>query len=226
MTRVEEQLKTKESFAFGVREKDKVHLACFHFVRPQMLTNFYFLLKSKPLLMRQHILNSTLKPSSRSPSPTPAEPTHVEEQAALRKETISAFHTAVASGSGSEDEDEILVPREKTKDELEREQEEYRAYLTREVGEDIGGLVTIEEGVGALEEEGREERDVAEPEVHGDEEGEKKKKKKKKKGKGKEKKSKEEADHEFLMKCIPSLLFTPLRFLTHLLQLHPQSRVD
>lgn len=106
--------------------------------------------------MRQHVLKSQLEATSRSPSPTLQEPTHVEEQAALRKETITAFHTAVASekdasvngGNGDDDGDDVddfLIPREKTKDEMEQEQEEYREFLAREVGEDIGELVTVED---------------------------------------------------------------------------------
>ncbi|THH07868.1 hypothetical protein EW145_g3091 [Phellinidium pouzarii] len=175
-SKAEEQQKTKGSFSFNT-QKDK------H--------------KSKPLLMRQHVLNSTIKSTSRSPSPSPAEPTHAQEQAELRKETISAFHSALAGDGTAEDEDDILIPREKTKDEIEREQEEYREFLTREVGEDISGLVTVEEGgnvkMNVEDEDGDEgTEDVAE-------ESEKKKKKKKK---TKGKKTKEEADHEFLMNYI------------------------
>ncbi|KAH8115288.1 KRI1-like family C-terminal-domain-containing protein [Phellopilus nigrolimitatus] len=152
--------------------------------------------KSKPLHMRQHVLNSTLKSTSRSPSPVPL--THFEEQETLQKETISAFHTAVSADSaGSDEGDDLLVPREKTKDEIEREQEEYREFLAREVGEDISGLVTLEEGEGA--------RVMEEDENEGtnaivEESGEGKKKKKKKKGK--EEKTREENDHEFLMNYI------------------------
>ena len=56
--------------------------------------------------MRQHILQSQLNNTSRSPSPDP-EPTHVQEQAALRKETISAFHEAVKTKSDGEDGEEV-----------------------------------------------------------------------------------------------------------------------
>ncbi|KAI5123787.1 hypothetical protein M0805_009082 [Coniferiporia weirii] len=173
----EEQQKTTGSFSFNAQKnKDK----------------------SKPLHMRQHFLNSTLKSTSRSPSPVPAEPTHVEEQAALRRETISAFHTAVARDSAESDDDDILIPREKTKDEIEKEQEEYREFLTREVGEDISKLVTVEgaEDVGAREENDEEEEEAKDVEEKGEE------KKKKKKKKSKEKKTKEQADHEFLMDYI------------------------
>ena len=41
----------------------------------------------------------------------------------------------------SEGEDDLLIPREKTKDELEQEQEGYRRYLEQEVGQDIGDLI-------------------------------------------------------------------------------------
>ncbi|TFK74652.1 Krr1-domain-containing protein [Pluteus cervinus] len=164
----------------------------------------------KPVTLRQLNLANAISPaSSRSPSPAPLP--HVEEQKLLRKETISAFHQAIDSkGSDNEDDDDLLILREKTKDEIEREEEEYRQYLEREVGSDLDELVTVEpisepakqDNVGADgEEEGEEDRDK------------KKKKKKKKKGKEKEviaessggpvkKKTKEEEDHEFLMNYI------------------------
>lgn len=143
--------------------------------------------------MRQHALASVLNPSSRSPSPEPL--THVAEQAALRKETISAFHDAVTEPkhSDAEDDDDFLVPREKTKDEIEREEEEYRQFLEREVGEDLKEIVTLE--TGALGGDATGDDEVKE-------EGQEKKKKKKKKKEAKEKKSKEEEDQEFLLKCV------------------------
>jgi protein KRI1 len=127
--------------------------------------------------MRQVVLESALNPTSRSPSPQPLP--HVEEQRALRSETIAAFHSAVA-----DNDDDFLVPREKTKDEMEREEEEYREFLAREVGEDLEGLITIEEDViGARE--GETSNDSAD-----------------KKSKQKEKrKATQETDQEFLMKC-------------------------
>ena len=70
--------------------------------------------------LKEHVLKSLLEPGSRSVSPEPQPLTHNQEQAALRTETISAFHHAV-----SEDEEgDLLIPREKTKDELELEEEE------------------------------------------------------------------------------------------------------
>ncbi|OBZ65900.1 Protein kri1 [Grifola frondosa] len=139
--------------------------------------------KSKPLTMRQHALASALNPASRSPSPEPL--THVQEQSALRSETIAAFHIAVED----EDEDDLLVPREKTKDEIEREEEEYRAFLEREVGEDIRGLVSIDaqdEDTGAF-------ASVEEEPV---------KAKKARREKGDVKKTRHEEDQEFLMNYI------------------------
>jgi protein KRI1 len=60
--------------------------------------------------------------------------------------------------------------------------------LAREVGEDLEGLVTIEEDV------------IGAREVEQDESRKKEGKKKKSKDKGK-RKAKEETDQEFLMKC-------------------------
>lgn len=145
--------------------------------------------------MRQHMLNSALNPNSRSPSPVPALPTHAEEQAALRKETISAFHTAVSGPAEDEDDDEddLLIPREKTKDELEYEKEEYRDFLAREVGEDISKLVTVDENPFSAEAEADEGVGSSSVAVSD-------KPREKKTRKGKDKGKKEETDQEFLMK--------------------------
>ncbi|TFK50846.1 hypothetical protein OE88DRAFT_1712769 [Heliocybe sulcata] len=137
--------------------------------------------KSKPITIRKQALDSVLNPTSRSPSLDP--PTHVQEQKALRDETISAFHQGLKE---EDDEDDLLVPREKTKDEIEEEEEEYREFLQREVG-DIRQLVTIES----------EDRVV-----DGADEDEKEHKKKKNKKNKKSKQGKEEEDQEFLMNYI------------------------
>jgi protein KRI1 len=153
-----------------------------------------FLLKSKPITMRQVALESALNPDSRSPSPEPLP--HVEEQRALRDETIAAFRNA----ADEDDDDGLLIPREKSKDEQEREEEEYRAFLEREVGGDLRGLVTVDAN------------DVKEEEGESGDEGAKKKKKKKKTKDGKASKettsgkSRQEDDQEFLMKWIRSYI--------------------
>ena len=142
---------------------------------------------------------------SRSPSPdedVERPLTHVEEQEKLRKETIAAFHNAVPEG----DEDDFLIPREKTKDELEREEEKYRAFLEREVG-DLRDLVSID---GVSDEEHLEVMDHVANEAVSEEDGSSRKKKKKKKkvkdgvdeSGSKQNKTKAEADQEFLMKCV------------------------
>ena len=144
--------------------------------------------QSKPLTIRQHALASALQDATGSRSPSPEPLTHVQEQSKLREETIAAFHTAVDEDG---DEDDLLVLREKTKDELEKEEEEYRAYLQREVGEDLSGLITVEtEGT----ELGADAADA--------QEGSPKKKRKKEK-KEKPGKSKQDEDQEFLMKSGP-----------------------
>ncbi len=92
-----------------------------------------------------------------------------------------------------------MVLREKTKDETEKEQEEYREFLRREVGEDLEGLITVEPGESY---QSAERIDEGNSEVV-----EKKSKKKKSNGKHKEKverssKSKDEQDQQFLMECV------------------------
>jgi protein KRI1 len=83
-------------------------------------------------------------------------------------------------------DDDLLVPREKTKDEMEREEEEYREFLQTEVGEDLADLVTVEAGAMTQEEEGcaRKKMMMKKKESKGDGSGN----------------SKEENDQEFLMK--------------------------
>lgn len=120
--------------------------------------------------------------------------THVQEQKKLREETVAAFHTAI-SGDAS-DGDDLLVPREKTKDELEREEEEYQGFLRREVGEDLHQLIDVDQDIIGV-------RETA-PSGQGDDEGEKKKVKGKgkEKGRARTKDEKEQGDQEFLMKFV------------------------
>ncbi|KAG6866685.1 hypothetical protein C0991_000795 [Blastosporella zonata] len=146
--------------------------------------------KSKPVTIRQVALHSALNPDSRSPSPEPLP--HVEEQRALRDETIAAFHSAV-----KDEDDDFLVPREKTRDEQELEEEEYREFLEREVGGDLKALVDIQpepstsnNGNGTI--------------LEGDVKNEKKTKlaKARKASKDSSGKYKQETDQEFLMNYI------------------------
>jgi protein KRI1 len=155
--------------------------------------------------MRQVALESALNATSRSPSPQPLP--HVEEQHALRSETIAVFRNAVKN----DDDDEFLVPREKTIDEMEEEEEEYREFLAREVGEDLEGLVTIEEDViGSMEGEKNEVK-------------QKKSKKSKDKGHGK---ATQETDQEFLMKYEVLTIHAIMPEQLPPFQLHSQSWLD
>jgi len=135
---------------------------------------------------------------SRSTSPEddiPPPVTYVEEQESLRKTTIAAFHGAVLEGEG----DDFLIAREKTKDELAMEAEEYRAFLEREVG-DLKNLVSVDG-----------DSELHKGAINGGQEGEiieKADKRKKKKTDGsepggvKQKKTKAEKDQEFLLKYV------------------------
>jgi protein KRI1 len=144
--------------------------------------------QSKPLTIKQHALHSMLE-GSRSPSPS-APITYAKEQAVLKDETIRAFKNAVPSDD-SDSEDDLLVPREKTKDELELEDEEYREFLQREVGMeiDLKELITVENDTVGLR--------------HDEKDGTvnvKKKEKKKRKDKSAKEKRSEETDQDFLVK--------------------------
>ncbi|KIM36770.1 hypothetical protein M413DRAFT_31398 [Hebeloma cylindrosporum] len=141
-----------------------------------------------PKVNLEAMLNPSRSASPESDGPGPM--THVREQEVLRRETIAAFHGAVDKVG---DEDDFLIPREKTQDERQREEEEYRAFLEREVG-DLKELVTV--NVGDVSEEEIKEEDVK------NEEEKKKKKKKSKKGSEEVKKTKAEKDQEFLLNYI------------------------
>ncbi|KAG7091205.1 hypothetical protein E1B28_010257 [Marasmius oreades] len=144
--------------------------------------------RSKPITVRQVALEAALNTESRTPSPEPQSLTHVEEQRRLRDEAIVAFHGNIDEEEG----DDFLVPRDKTKDELEREEEDYRAFLERNVGTDLKELVTVDPDAISWEAEASTSKPVK---VDG-------KKKKSKEGKKDKKQSREEADQEFLLNYI------------------------
>ena len=175
------------------------------------------------MTVRQVNLDAMLNPS-RTPSPEVEPLTHVQEQEILRRETIAAFHGAVEN----QPEDDFLIPREKTQDEREREEEEYRAFLEREVG-DLREVVSIDGGDGD-EESVREQ--VLENEDQKDTQVQKKKKKKKLMDErneistGKQKKSKAEKDQEFLMKYVNATFICKILIDLSLYQLHPESWLD
>jgi protein KRI1 len=124
----------------------------------------------------------------------------VAEQVALRAETIAAFHSgAAAQGADAgdaeqEEEGGLFTLREKTRDEVEQEEAEYRAYLEREVGPlekilDLGEEEKVGDGMR------RQEDDVHVPPSEADSG----KKKRKKKG-VKVAEERMETDQEFLIK--------------------------
>jgi protein KRI1 len=109
-----------------------------------------------------------------------------------------------------------LVPRGKTKDEADLEEEEYREFLEREVGQDLKELITLDEPSSARRptvEDGDGDEAVANGEETKEErkarKKEKKRREKEKEQKGKEvtsqgsqKQNKEDQDREFLMKSV------------------------
>ncbi|KAI6131261.1 KRI1-like family C-terminal-domain-containing protein [Pisolithus croceorrhizus] len=162
--------------------------------------------KSKPLTIRQAALAAVLEDDgapSRSPSPQPF--THVEEQSILQSETRAAFHSALdSSNKDDDDEDDFLVPRSRTQDEIEKEEEEYKAFLEREVGEELRELITGDVGDITDRHEG-----ITSKESQTGQSDEKQKRKKEKTGSKGDKrskqskdKSKEDEDHEFLINYI------------------------
>lgn len=71
---------------------------------------------------------------------------------------------------------------------MEREEEEYRDFLAREVGDDLNGLVTVEPDIIGARETERDETDKGKGQKKGDS---------KDKGTGNL-----DADQQFLMKCV------------------------
>lgn len=189
--------------------------------------------QTKPVTMKDQAFSSLLNPDSHSRSPSPsALPSHFEEQRALRDETISAFHQAVSGDEDGADNDDdagggLLTLREKTKDELVREEEEYKAYLEREVG-NVKDLVWVEPVQSTSKTPEADQPSGSEEEGGDGTAGTSdKKKKKKKKKKGQEPK-KRETDQEFLMKCVIRMflaLAIPL-MPTPACQLHHEPRLD
>ena len=162
--------------------------------------------EDKPLTLPEQRLAAALDTaaSSRSASPSPQPPTHAEEQAALRAETVAAFHAGTVADDvdgevvNQEQQGGLFTLREKTRDEVEAEEAEYRAYLEREVGPlekilDLGEEGKTE-GEVRLQEDDDKRALPAEVET-----GKKKKKKKKGRESGEERK---ETDQDFLIKCV------------------------
>ena len=184
---------------------------------------------SKPVTLQEQRLAAALDvatarrstspdaPSSSSSSSPP--PTHVAEQAALRAETIAAFHSSGAAavpgadaGDAERDEEEggLFTLREKTRDEVEREEAEYRAYLEREVGPlekilDIGEEEKVGDGIRPQEEDVH----VAPAEADSG--------KRRKKRKGKVTEERKQTDQEFLIKCV--LFFAMSRIISNKVRL-------
>ncbi|KAG9017244.1 hypothetical protein FRB90_001262 [Tulasnella sp. 427] len=124
----------------------------------------------KPLTYKAQLAATLLgKPSEEQ---APSEPTYAQEQEALRQETISAFHGAV---EGDEDEG-LLILRKEIKDDVAEDDEEYRDYVRKEVG-DIKQLLWVDEQAWAAVRPDDEDEDM-EPTVA---ESSKKKEKRKKK---------------------------------------------
>ena len=68
------------------------------------------------------------------PSPEGFVRTFAQEERDLKAEVTQAFLAAGDDGDGSDDDD-LLVPREKTKDERQREDDEYAKFLKANVGD-------------------------------------------------------------------------------------------
>ena len=173
---------------------------------------------NKPVTLHEQRLAAALDVAttrSSSPDAPSPPPTHVAEQAALRAETIAAFHSGDAADAGYAEQQEeggLFTLREKTRDEVEQEEAEYRAYLEREVG-------PLEKILDLGEEEKAEKwtlpQDEEDVHVHvplG--EAEDSRKKKKKKGKQIVEK-REETDREFLIKCVDLSTLSRIIYLTN-----------
>jgi protein KRI1 len=96
--------------------------------------------KEKPILLRDYqrraFLNGTLDGDD-DEAKKPKVRTHDEETEDLRAEVTAAFHAAADGDTGEEggEDDGFLVQREKTVQEIDDEDEEYRRFLIESVGE-------------------------------------------------------------------------------------------
>jgi len=128
------------------------------------------------------------------------------------------YSSSIADAEDSDDD--LLVPRHKTQDELDLEEEEYREFLTRAVGEDIGGLVEVEREDGWLA------RGAAVDEEPVTKKKGKKERKKEKETAGKTNgKRDDDADQKFLLECVSccSRIVAPLDFHLALLRIESTS---
>lgn len=93
---------------------------------------------TKPVLLKDYQRSRFLAdPTDSLPDQPSAEGffrTFAQEESDLKAEVTRAFH-ADASGSDDDAEDDLLVPRAKTKDEREKEDEEYARFLKANVGD-------------------------------------------------------------------------------------------
>ncbi|KAM0753786.1 Krr1-domain-containing protein [Meredithblackwellia eburnea MCA 4105] len=90
---------------------------------------------SKPVLLKDYQRSRLLAdPTGSAPDGDEVPLTFAQESQALKEETKRAFHAA-----DDEDEDDgmdgLLVPRSKTKDEKQKEEEDYQQFLKKNVGE-------------------------------------------------------------------------------------------
>jgi protein KRI1 len=97
--------------------------------------------QSKPITYKQQAFKALLE-TNKDDLPGTSK-THVQEQADLRAEMVAAFRDALPSEL-KEGEDDLLVLRENSKDETEREEQEYQEYIKREVG-DLKEIVWADE---------------------------------------------------------------------------------
>lgn len=98
---------------------------------------------SKPVLLkdyqRQRVLaDPTLSQPDSAPDASFTPLTHAQEEEALRREVKQAFlgSTRASDDDADEDEDEddLLVRRDKSKDELDQEEQEYAEFLRKNAG--------------------------------------------------------------------------------------------
>ncbi|KAG9004120.1 hypothetical protein FRB94_012403 [Tulasnella sp. JGI-2019a] len=98
---------------------------------------------AKPITYKSQAAAGLLGDAENDMSPPPL--THVQEQAALRSETISAFHGAIDEADAEDDDDAggLLVLRKDLKDDDEMEEEEYKEFMKQTVG-DVKELLWVD----------------------------------------------------------------------------------
>lgn len=91
---------------------------------------------TKPILLKDYQRSRLIADPTDSLPDSSFQPTFADEERQLKRDTTRAFHLSNNTNDDEEDDDEdLLQPRAKTKDEREKEDEEYNKFVKANVGD-------------------------------------------------------------------------------------------